>query len=272
MGNMLTTEKITVEYDININKMSLVCVIMLFILRVPLLGFSGFIVNDKSMSLIYTIFMIGTYFFSALFLWLERGNLKDYHVDIIAIIIFALGPFWYLYSNLIIRIPMMIIGIGLLIALKISKCKFQKVTLANIKWILIGLAIGAITAIISSPLLSKQVTNTGMKATASIVVMSFLTQLTNAAIFEEPFFRGILWGVLKKYKCKDLWICLIQAVLFWISHIYYINSSPYSFWIVVPLGGVVLGVLSWRSRSIGTSMAAHGMINGLGQVLTFYKF
>ncbi|MDF2884076.1 MAG: Abortive infection protein [Clostridiaceae bacterium] len=260
-----------IETRVNFKFISLLCIIMLFVLRIPFLGFLTLILGEKSTSTLYPIFEIGTYFFTALFIWIERDKLKEYHMDTISVLIFTLGPLWFKYSSLNIRVPMMIMGLVLLTALIASKHKFSRVTMKNVQWILIGIAAGAITAIISSYFLSKQVSNTGMKATFSVVLITILTQLTNAAIFEEPFFRGVLWGVLKKLRWKEGWIYLTQAALFWIGHIYYVGTYPYSFWIVVPLAALVLGILAWRSRSIATSMFAHGMINGLGQILVFYK-
>jgi membrane protease YdiL (CAAX protease family) len=256
----------------NINKISIVCIIMLFVFRIPLLGLSKFIFSQSIIPIIYQIFIIGTYLFTALFIWLERDKLSDYHMDAISIIIFTLGPLWFLYTNLYIRIPMIIVGLFLLISLFIVNCKLPKITIKTIMWIIIGILAGTITTLITNYFSSKQISNVGMKATFAELMKLFLTQLTNAAILEEPFFRGCLWGFLRKMNCKEFTIYLVQVGLFWLGHIYYINTVPYSFWILVPLSGLVLGFLAWRSRSIGTSMVTHGVINGLGQFLSFYKF
>lgn len=37
--------------------------------------------------------------------------------------------------------------------------------------------------------------------------------------------------------------------------------------LIVPLGALVLGLLVWRTRSIATSMLAHGVMNGLSYSL-----
>jgi membrane protease YdiL (CAAX protease family) len=70
-------------------------------------------------------------------------------------------------------------------------------------------------------------------------------------------------------KWHEVWIWLFQAGLFTFSHIYYINTLPISFWIVVPVISLVLGYLVWRSRTIASSMAAHAMMNGSGNVLGY---
>ncbi len=90
-----------------------------------------------------------------------------------------------------------------------------------------------------------------------------------AAVSEEPLFRGFLWGYLRKGGWSDGWICLFQAGLFMLGHIYYLNSLPISFWIIVPTGGLVLGWLAWRSRSIATSISAHATLNALGYSIDY---
>lgn len=266
MNNILLTEG---NPRRDVSSVSSFCILVLFILRVPMLGFlSLFFTRTENL---YSIFVIGTYAFTAVFIWIERERLEDYHMDKISIFIFTIGPLWFMWNNLLLRVPMMIIGISLLTGLFLTKTKLKKITIQNMKWLLIGLLIGALTAIITSYFLSKQVTNSGTKASVTLLIKLFLTQLTNAAIYEEPFFRGCLWGFLKKIKCNEVVIYFIQAGLFWLGHIYYFCKEPYSFFIGVPLSALVLGLLAWRSRSISTSMVAHGMINGLGQLIMFYK-
>jgi membrane protease YdiL (CAAX protease family) len=99
------------------------------------------------------------------------------------------------------------------------------------------------------------------------VLPSIVYQLGYAAAYEEPIFRGLLWGYLRLKGWKDAWILLLQAGLFWLGHSYYIGKAPFSFWVLLPAAGLLFGLLAWRSRSIATSMAAHGVINGTGMLL-----
>jgi membrane protease YdiL (CAAX protease family) len=107
------------------------------------------------------------------------------------------------------------------------------------------------------------------------VAMSFPYQLGYAAVTEEPLFRGFLWGYLRKSGWKEIWIWLTQAGLFALGHIYYLNKAPLSFGIIVPVGALVMGLFAWRSRSIATSMAAHGAMNALGYtvgyIIAYYR-
>jgi membrane protease YdiL (CAAX protease family) len=120
-------------------------------------------------------------------------------------------------------------------------------------------------------LLRFQITRIAGKIVPSLFYILPTQQLVIAAIPEEPLFRGFLWGVLKRYKWRDVWILFFQAGLFLFGHIYYYGGMPISFWVVVPTGGIILGILAWKSRSITTSMTAHAFINAIAQVVTFYR-
>jgi membrane protease YdiL (CAAX protease family) len=93
----------------------------------------------------------------------------------------------------------------------------------------------------------------------------------SAAVSEEPLFRGILWGFLKNKGMKDLWICVIQAALFWAGHIYYIGTGV-NFWIVHPLAALVLGLIVWKSKSITHSMVLHSSMNTFMDYLRFVPY
>jgi membrane protease YdiL (CAAX protease family) len=73
-------------------------------------------------------------------------------------------------------------------------------------------------------------------------------------------------------RWKECWIWLFQAALFMLGHIYYLGTYNYSFWIIAPLSGLILGLLAWRTRSIGTSMIAHGIVNALGNIVAHYAW
>lgn len=78
MNDTIVSEK---EIKYNINKVSLLCILVLFILRIPVLGFLTFFFDDNICRVIEQIYDIGTYIFTALFIWLERNQLEDYHID-----------------------------------------------------------------------------------------------------------------------------------------------------------------------------------------------
>jgi len=41
--------------------------------------------------------------------------------------------------------------------------------------------------------------------------------------------------------------------------------------VIVPLGGLALGALAWRSRSIGVSMIAHALLNAVLKMVVSYR-
>jgi len=162
------------------------------------------------------------------------------------------------------------IAIVLAFSLKSSDAGLLKYNKSILRWFGIGTLAGIATAIFLGYPLSLQIDKSQITQRPEIFsvlfssIPGFLYQLGYAAATEEPLFRGFLWGYLRKLKWRETWIWLFQAGLFTLGHIYYINKHPYSFWIVVPVGALVMGAVAWRSRSIATSMATHGALNTLG--------
>ncbi len=134
------------------------------------------------------------------------------------------------------------------------------------------IAAGIVLGILLGYLLRYQFPGGTEKLTPSLIFFLPTQQLVFAGLVEEPFFRGFLWGALRKSGWKDLWILIFQTVLFMIGHLYYLGGFPISFWIVVLFGGLVTGLLAWRSRSIATSMVGHGFLNAVGQMVAYYRF
>lgn len=253
-----------------------------FFLRIILLGIVVAIIK-KSPDWIYTTFEIGSYFLTFVLIWWERENLAEFFIDRLALIILILGKPYdlllylfkvpYTYSPRIgfywLYLP---IAFGLLIVVLFSRSKLNKLQARNWLWLLVGIVTGIVVGILLGYLLRYQYPGRAEKLIPFLIFFLPTVQLVRAGISEEPFFRGFLWGALRRAGWKDIWILLFQTVLFMLGHIYYFGVLPMSFWIVVPLGGFIFGVLAWRSRSIATSMAGHGFMNAIGQIVTFYRF
>jgi len=94
-------------------------------------------------------------------------------------------------------------------------------------------------------------------------LLMFAHQTGYAAVYEEPIFRGFLWGYLESKGLKEVRILLIQAGLFTLGHFYYFPNTLYSFLFIVPVCSLILGVLVEKTRTISSSIIAHGVINGL---------
>ena len=61
----------------------------------------------------------------------------------------------------------------------------------------------------------------------------------------------------------------MQAALFWLGHIYYYNTGI-NFWLVIPIGSLVLGLVIRKTKSISYSMTTHALINSLGDVFQHF--
>lgn len=253
----------------------------LFLLRGPFLGGARYLVGMDTPDWVLPAFEIGTYLLTAILIWVERESLSDYHVDGLALVIFVLGkplellfvryqiPFrwparseWYwLYLPIVI---------GLLIGFVVARPRLVNVKQVPWRWMVVGAVAGIALGAFFGLLIRIRSHGLAQRLTFLLVTLLPVQQMMHAGISEEPFFRGFLWGALRRTGLKDGWILLLQGVLFWLSHLYYVDQAPLSFWLIVPLAGLVFGLLAWRSRSIASSMIAHGFANGVGQMVAFY--
>jgi len=235
------------------------------------------------------VYEVGTYFLVAVLLVWERQALTEYHITPLAIwIIILFRPLETLYYPILVnktdspmafpRLPSLlifIIALGLFIHFRPHLLNGKADQRQDWKWILIGGAVGLAMAIITSFPLSYQFgpfdPNNKNFALSSLLygLIGIPQQIGYAAVSEEPVFRGFLWGYLRRNGWRDQWIWLFQAGLFVLAHLYYFNTAWISFLFLIPLSGLVLGWLAWRSRSIATSMVAHGIFNSLGSTLAY---
>ncbi len=137
------------------------------------------------------------------------------------------------------------------------------------KWIAIGFLAGLITAFLSTWVAFIAGGNPNIQISLKEMPFTMLIQLTNAAVYEEPLFRGILWGAMKKMDFEDKWIWIIQAVLFCAGHIYYLNL-PIVIWLRTFFAGLVIGAVVWKSRSMMAGMTVHATLNSFGQLFTTF--
>lgn len=227
---------------------------------------------------------IGIYLLTAFLIYWERKRLMDFHIDGLALAIIILSkPIQTLILQRLLPVNSLafpnwpslflwIIAVILAVLLWKSRNILPKFTLRSFIWLGIGIAIGLVVPILLAYPMSLQ-THWVQPLTRNLIIESirntpntFLIQLGMAAVSEEPLFRGFLWGYLHKAGWKGVWIWLFQAGLFMLGHIFYIRELPISFWIIVPVGALVLGALVWRSKTISSSLAAHATMNTFGIV------
>jgi len=259
-------------------------------LRFPLIFWARFF-HPEAGNWVISICEVGTYLLIAVLIIWERDRLADSHIDSLALGLLLLKPFEILfYRNssagpyagraYLLFIP---IAVCLAVALLVRRPALQRPSRKNLAWLAagalagMGMGIGAgyLFAHFQTPVAGglERATLSDIRDLPGLLwqyrfylVRNPVQQAFYAGAMEEPLFRGFLWGALLRAGWKHGWICLFQAGLFCLGHIYYLPAGLYGSFGFTFMGGLVLGVLAWRSHSIATSITAHGFNNGWGDV------
>ena len=263
---------------------SMIIVVLLIFFRFPYIILPRLIGHTNNATLTYIV-CDATYVLSACFFIFNSKTLHEYNIHGDSMLIFILAPIitpltYYILTPLVPLKPpahyyyiQIITALILTIFIAITKVKFRRYKIkALILWTLASIVIGFIIGGSLGYIIGINNKNRYYSASFPTFIYLFVTQLSNAAVIEEPLFRGILWGMLKKLKLRDSLILLIQGLLFWLAHIYYIIQNPISFWIIVPICSIVLGWVVLKSKNIGTSMIVHAIINSFGNMVSSFKF
>ena len=248
----------------------------LLLLRFPWLIFGRFLVPGDDVVIV--VYELGTCLLTCLLFFLERERLAEYHVVGLALVLLLGAPIAVLVGRMAggYALPgqeiKAVFAVILLVALLIRRPVLPRRGVGRTAGC-IGAAVlaGAALAVVSAFVLSfqtAQVVDLSALPSAGRLLYGSLYQLDYAAAAEEPLFRGFLWGRLRKCGWKDHWIWLFQALLFAVGHAYYVGSSNISAFLAVPLGALALGLIAWKTRSVGASMIAHGITNGFGYTLS----
>jgi membrane protease YdiL (CAAX protease family) len=249
-------------------------VVLLLLLRIPILKSIEHFINPLPGWSIQ-IFELIMYSLIAILIYRERDHLADYFIDKLAVVIFIfLGTILRLFtldytsSICLIELVFWAVALILILLLRKNNVNFAKIRAENYVWLfnglLVGLVLSFILAIPRYLVLEEQILQQPHNYDGMFVffLASLVTQFVHSSVIEEFIFRGFLWGCLRKIGLSNMWILFIQAGLFWVAHINYIDRS-YSFWIALPIGGLVMGLLAWKSKSIATSMVLHSVYNAM---------
>ena len=249
---------------------------MLF-LRFPWIMLGKFVFPENMMGFT-VIYELGTYLLTGLLILIERSRLAEYHIDLLALVLLLGAPAAVLIGSRIggYALPGQEIKAALAVVLLIALLLWRPVLPRRgagqtIRCIGAALLIGMALAAASGFLLAFQIPP-GAEGAAALpplgrMLYAVVYQLDYAAAAEEPLFRGFLWGRLRARGWKESRIWLFQALLFVVGHLYYVGTANISAFLVVPLGALIFGLSGWRTRSIGTSMIAHGITNAFGNTL-----
>ena len=240
---------------------SLLLLAGLLILRFPFL-ISADLLLPKQPALPRTlasfVFFIGTYLLTAILIWWEREHLRDFWIDLAAGITFLLNLFCF---------P---IGIGLFRAMRRHQARFPAPPANLWRWALLGAVLAVVCNIfvIAGLGIEPPGERGSQPAGFGFLLPAIFLQMTMAAVFEEPLFRGFLWGYLRRIRWKDGWIWLFQALLFTLGHIYYLQTEAIGPWFLrIMLPALLIGFIAWRAKSIFASMVTHGFFNASGDML-----
>lgn len=246
---------------------SFLIMVILFILRYPLLFLGELEIIPSFVAFI--IYLVITYFLTGLFIFLNRNDLKRYNITNIALLIFIAAPLLALIAGngddptVWLRL---VVAIILAIMLFYKRKDWLQKSRLEIGTMFVNIVITVALCVVVPFIIHAIRGFPVIETPSNNLIVSFdvpyiLTfQLSSAAISEEPLFRGILWGYLRTKGMKDGWICLVQAGLFWVGHIYYIGTGI-NFWIIHPLLALLFGIVVWKFKSISHSMIFHTCVN-----------
>jgi membrane protease YdiL (CAAX protease family) len=220
------------------------------------------------------IYQLTTYLLTLFLIWWERHDLAAVHIDAAAIALIVLFKpvqtllmlYWGIKTPLTFPQPgSLLIWLGALalpIALWRGRGQPAALRWAHGGWLVTGLLAGCVLSAIPALDAFRHVRElVPLQAVSASTGLAFFYQLGFAAVAEEPLFRGFLWGYLRSLRWKEAWIWVLQALLFMLAHLYFINALRVQFWVVVPAAGLIFGLLAWRSRSIAPGMLAHAGYN-----------
>lgn len=258
--------------------------VVLLLLRIPYVAaiIAYLPIEDQSGGAVYEV---GTYLLLAILIWLERARLAEFHIDSLTCGLFLLFrpmqtlilEHWGVDGPLAFPRPgsLFIFGISatLVIALWRGGWKPVRPSRETVGWLVTAVGLGLLlSALENSASLISALRHPHAATLRSLPLitstsLNIVYHLGFAPINEEPLFRGFLWGYLRARGLREIWIWLIQAALFTLAHVYFAGQYPLQFWFFIPLSGLLLGLLAWRSRGLAPGMLMHALINGSAYML-----
>jgi membrane protease YdiL (CAAX protease family) len=251
--------------------------IALLLLRFPLLYLGAAEIVPEEIA--FVVYLCGTYVLTGLLIYQNRNNLVGYNITPIALLLFLAAPLAAIIAGndydptLWVRVGIAVLFSILLFTKGKYRFRFEK---ANPSKIIVDVLLTVCLCVVA-PIAIHTIRGFPVIAVSGASNVTFdipyiwFYQLSSAAISEEPLFRGFLWRFLRDKGIKNIWVCLIQAGLFWAGHIYYIGTDI-NFWIVHPLSAILLGLIVWKSKSITHSMVVHSSINTFTDYLRHIPF
>jgi len=216
-------------------------------------GYSAIIFSDY-----YVVTII--YFLSTLSIYLERKRLFNFYIDRKFFLLFVFsGFFGVLFKPLVFSAIPLVCAIFMCCLLVRNEFVFQESSQISINWLVRSILIG-----FALPILSSIIFRIRLEKSMDFLyaASAFISAFTGTVLLEEILFRGLLCGYLSLRKWSPNRIILVQAFLFWIAHIDYMEKAVY-FWIVIPIVSIIFGLIAQKSKSIFWSTITHAIYNTL---------
>jgi membrane protease YdiL (CAAX protease family) len=209
----------------------------------------------------------------------SRGDLASSNIDKLSFYLFLLfggvlrSPLntENLFACSLFYILFLVLSFLLYRRMRSYELDFEPCPRDRFKWIFTGILCGILLSLFASMpfIIENQINGQSPVIMRNLrlrylfpFIFAMLSALSHGAIFEEPIYRGFTFGYLRAWGVKDNKILILQTILFWAAHIKYINE-PFTFWMVVPMSGLMFGWLALQSRSIAPSMVAHAIFNAM---------
>jgi len=209
----------------------------------------------------------------------NRNDLSTNNIDRAAIVIIFLFSIGFRVRkidtviNFNFELLFLMIAIaGLVVFLKAKIIPTQKIIVS--RWFFLSIFAGILFSIVMIPIRNgfnwEVISKLNSYQSIYAIFYYIFYGIGAVGILEEPIYRGFLWGTLKNSGLNDFQSIVIQAGLFWISHMKMIQS-PFSFFIIAPLISLILGLLMYKSKSIIPPLIFHIIYNAFYTVI-FYRY
>jgi membrane protease YdiL (CAAX protease family) len=205
---------------------------------------------------------------TATIVWLNRHRLAALNIDrpfIVALIIGGVLYTFYLRYGVGIFVG---IAIGLIfLAYQTNQLVLSNpVSFSKATGLLMFLTVllPLVPVLFIGPTLKSTLDTNAFTTTLQQILITDLAAIT----FEEVLFRGALWAYIISFGLSARTAFYTTAVFYWISHHRLLAlSTPYSFWVSLPIQAILLGIMTWRSKSLTPSTISHFLFNFISQLL-----
>lgn len=236
-----------------------------------------FVQVNYSFPLSQYLFVILSYLCIIVWVWSEKENLEEFHIDRLSLAILIIFGFFRGTFNipfeLYLKIAISILSILLLL---IFIANYHKIPQTQPKWILFS----TLSFLLIIPLAFLYSLNPTINPNSNVLEYGFLWNaarnlkynLSFVSPFEEIIYRGILWGQLRRWGWTGKRIFWFQATLFWLLHFWQLSINPIVFFIAIPITTIALSLLVLHSRRVSSSIVLHTAINALTVLVAQFWF